>query len=112
MPTYGTIQVTVFCQSFEPKMSTWRNEKRSIISLVHPIQQLNSYWKLKSTQKNTKQCGKPADIYPTSHDSFYVAKFGGGSDLRSGRFFGKERSGTTQLSQKIPAIENNGFVEL
>ena len=51
-------------------------------------------------------------IYPTNYDSLYVAIISGGSDLRSGRNFCKERNGATQLLQYIPPTENNGFAQL
>ena len=49
--------------------------------------------------KNNPQrhCGKPTDIYPTNYNSLYVAIISGGFDLRSGRNFGNERNGATQL---------------
>ena len=59
-----------------------------------------------------KHCGKPTDIYPTNHNSVYVAIISGGFDLRSGRNLGKERNGATQLLQYIPRTENNGFTQL
>ena len=62
--------------------------------------------------KPQKHCGKPTDIYPTNHDSLYVAIISGGFDLRSGRNLGKERNGATQLLQYIPPTENNGFAQL
>ena len=59
-----------------------------------------------------RHCGKPTDIYATKHDSLYLAIMGGGFDLRSGRKFGRERNGATQLLQFIAPTENNGYAEL
>ena len=59
-----------------------------------------------------KHCGKPTHIYPTNYDSLYVAIISGGFGLRSGRNFGKERIGATQLLQYIAPTENNGFAQI
>ena len=78
---------------------------------MDPIQQPNSYSKLKTILKNIVE-SRPTDTYPTEYDSLYVEIISGGFDLRSGRNLGKERNGATQLLQYIPPTDNNGFAQL
>ena len=57
-------------------------------------------------------CGKRTAILPTNYDSLCVAFISGGFNLRSGRIFGKERNGATQLLQFIAPTENKKFAQL